>query len=269
MGGPTGRRFSRRVQPATGLPDWRDEASYAMLGDADRSIFAWEWLRRDPGYRAAARRAGSGEASSAPALSPRHWGLHRFERPELAAADARPLWRADAHAPVLVAFAAQSGAPCDAFDLARMGSLATLAEGRDGREHLLLSDGLRAIRVDIHAGTLTRGPVQLRYLLAGFASAELPLLTLRRLLALCRTGQFSRALHPGAARAARFILELRAHDAIANGASQRQIAAGLLGGEAEQSRWRVHAPSLRSRVQRLTRAARDRSRNGYRSFLQA
>jgi hypothetical protein len=27
--------------------DWRDAAAYAPLLEADRSLFAWEWLRRD------------------------------------------------------------------------------------------------------------------------------------------------------------------------------------------------------------------------------
>ena len=37
-----------KVRPAR--PDWRDEAQYRHLLDVDRPGWAWEWLRRKPGY---------------------------------------------------------------------------------------------------------------------------------------------------------------------------------------------------------------------------
>jgi hypothetical protein len=37
-----------KVMPAR--PDWRDEAQYRHLLDVDRPGWAWEWLRRKPGY---------------------------------------------------------------------------------------------------------------------------------------------------------------------------------------------------------------------------
>lgn len=36
--------------------DWRDGDSYASLRGMDRTGWAWEWLRRDPGFTAAAGR---------------------------------------------------------------------------------------------------------------------------------------------------------------------------------------------------------------------
>ena len=62
----------------------------------------------------------------------------------------------------------------------------------DGREHLLMSDGLRTVRLDVLAGTLSSGPTELHYRLAGLGSAERPLLTLRRFLALWHTAGFCR-----------------------------------------------------------------------------
>ena len=260
-------RFARGVRPgADNDTDWRDPAPYAPLLDADRSFFAWEWLRRDPCYRAAARRARPASAGHSP-CPPESWGLHAFEDPRLAASRARPLWTAEAHPASLAAVAAGSGAPEDLFDLARFAPIATLHAGRAGSEHLLLSDGLRSIRVDILAGSLAQGPVQLRYLIAGLASAEGPLLTLWRLIALCRSGRFAATLHPPEIRARRFILMLRAHDAMADGATQREIAATLLSTGALEDRWRVTAPTLRSRVQRLVRAARGMAAGGYRALL--
>ncbi len=249
------------------VADWRDAAAYAPFLDADRSIMAWEWLRRDPGYRAAARAAAEGSRADDGAPGPERWGLLAFEAPDLAAPRARPVWHADIYPYALPVLAVGAAAPSEALDLACLGGTATIVRGAAGREHLLISDGFRAIRVDVLAGTLARGPVQLCYLLAGVASAEAPLLTLRRLLALLRTGQFSRALHAREVRARRWVLALRAHDALAVGADQREIASVLLSREAGVPRWRSHASSIRSQVQRLVRNARRMAEGGYRQLL--
>lgn len=247
--------------------DWEDAAVYAPLLDADRSLFAWEWLRRDVGYRAAARQA-LGSTEAAPAARPQSWGLHAFENPDLPAPDARPIWRAAVHPYVLAARAGRSGAAPDRFDLARFGPLAHVFTDEAGSEHLLLSDGHRAIRIDVLAGGLSSGPRELRYLLGGLGAAEKPLLTLRRLLALARTGRFSRALHAREARARRWVLVLRANDGLAAGADQREIATLLLSRSASEPRWRDSAPSVRSQAQRLVRAARQMAAGGYRELLQ-
>ena len=253
------------------VADWRNAAAYAPLLKADRSVFAWEWLRRDPGYRAAAEQAREG-ASGSPAdalFDAARWGLHAFEAPHLGASAARPVWRAEVHPYVLEADAALPADPCDSFELGRVHAITKLVTTPDGRERLLISDGFRTIRLDLLSGSSRQGPVSLQYRLSGFASAEQPLLTLRRLLALWRTGQFSAGLHPVEARAGRFVLMLRAHDALASGATQREIAAELLSAEASEARWRVSAPTVRSRVQRLVRNARAMAAGGYVSLLSA
>ncbi|WP_410468104.1 transcriptional regulator domain-containing protein [Sphingomonas sp. JC676] len=43
--------------PANAKPDWRDNADYRPLLALGRPGFAWEFLRRNPVYRAEARRA--------------------------------------------------------------------------------------------------------------------------------------------------------------------------------------------------------------------
>jgi hypothetical protein len=241
--------------------DWRDGEAYAPLLGADRSIFAWEWLRRDPDYR----RAALGTADPAAAAAAR-WGLQRFENPSCAAPGARPVWRADDHPPVLKALARGEAPPGDAIDLFGLGGLATYVADAEG-EHWLLSDGLRAVRVDILEGSAAEGPVGLQYLLAGRTSAKAPLLALRRLLSLVEDESFSRTLHPREPKARRWILALRVHDALATGNGQREIAAGLLSDSAAEPRWRVNAASIRSQVQRLVRSARALALGGYRSFL--
>jgi hypothetical protein len=140
--------------------------------------------------------------------------------------------------------------------------------GSGGRNHLLISDGLHSIRIDILEGKVA-SRVRLDYLIAGFEDAQKPLVTLRRLLALRRTGRFSPSLRPVQTKARRLVLIRRAADALAAGASQREIAAELLDRDAAADRWRFRNPSLRSRVQRLVQCARSMERGGYWALLSA
>ena len=243
--------------------DWRDAASYAPLLDADRSLFAWEWLRRDPLYVAAARDDGPLRAGGAGAGA---FGLVAFEPVGLGVPDARPLWFSIVHPFVLMAERAPLGSGADVFDLDRLRDWARLLVS-ECAEHLLLSDGLQAIRLEGPPGVFSGGPAQLRYRIQGLAAAEPPLLTLRRLLGLCRTGRFSRVLHPREARAERWVKILRAHDALMAGADQREIARELLSHSVVEPRWRSREPSVRLQAQRLVRAARRFAAGGYRQLL--
>ena len=137
----------------------------------------------------------------------------------------------------------------------------------DGGEHVVLSDGYRRIRIDVGRGTLCDGPVHLRFELQGFAGSEAQILTLRRLLALCRLGRFARNLHSPERLAPRWVTALRVQDAVREGGSQREIAA-VLYGEQSLSVSREHGSDfLRLRVQRLVRAGRYMMSGGYRTLL--
>lgn len=247
--------------------DWRDGAAYAPLLGADRSLFAWEWLRRDIHYQAAAERAlpvrGERSRGNADAAA---FGLVAFESPGLGVPHARPVWRSGIHPQVLAVECGPGGDIGDSFALDRWSAIATLLTDDRG-EHLLLSDGLRAIRLDARRGTFTEGPVLLRYRIEGLKRAEAKILTLRRLLTLCRTGRFSRSLHHREPRARRWILTLRACDALVAGADQRQIAEALFSRSAAESGWRTRESSVRSQVQRLVRTARAFAAGAYRASM--
>jgi hypothetical protein len=249
--------------PWIDLPDWRDASAYVALAGAPRSAFAWEWLRRNAAYRAAAslhrpviwRYANVEVARAHPAAI--HWGLHAFAEPELGFFQAHPVWTAQSHPFVLSAAAeAASWDPPDLFAIEAIQVPETIIRGPGRSEHLLISAGAGEVRLDVVEGSLFTGAVLLRYRLAGFQRAEGPLLVLRRLLALSRTGQVPTSLASAEQRAARLILLLRAFDADLAGASQRDIAASLLNRDASQPRWRTEDPSLRSRAQRLVATAR-------------
>jgi hypothetical protein len=238
--------------------DWREKAVYEPLLAAGRPAFAWEWLRRDPGYRRAALGRADRPASA--------WGLHEFESPEKDFRTARPMWRRSAWPLVLEADAFGGGSEMERLNISGLGGLVSVRRS-DGAERLLLSDGAHSIRLDLLSGTLLQGPALLRYRIAGLVGTAGPLLALRQLLALSSTGSFSKALHRPERRAARWVLVLRAFDAMSSGADQRSIAEALLDRRAGLARWRIAEPSLRSRAQRLVREAKRMALGGYRDLL--
>ena len=137
-----------------------------------------------------------------------------------------------------------------------------------GREHAVLSDGWRHIRLDIEEGSLAgQEAVLLYYRMRGLVSAEARLQPLRRFLDLCRHRRFARSLFPRDPRIDRGIAMLRVHDAIAQGASQREIGAALFGDERVRRDWSDDSDSLRSRVRRLVRDAHSMARGVYRQLM--
>lgn len=242
--------------------DWRSPENYAHLLDADRSLFAWEWLRRDPAYRAAAAtREMALEKTTA-----RRFGLVRFESPDAPVPRARPLWLSEFSSQVLLADISNAPNAQQTFELERFSHLASIASD-DEADHLLLSDGLRAIRVDAPLGTFGSKRKCLRLRIGGLVLGDLSVLALRQLLALVRCGRFAQSLHPREARARRWILQLRAHDALESGANLREIAQELLGRSAAGPAWRSRDPSLRSQAQRLVHSARALANGGFRELL--
>ena len=154
-----------------------------------------------------------------------------------------------------------------AFDLAVYGGMGTTVVLPDGAETAAISDGYRRIRMDVEHGTLRQGPVNLTSTIDGLIGVDAKILTLRRLAALCRLGGFSRGLYPKERLAPRWILALRAHDAIRGGASQRELAMTLLGVTDIDAGWSRGANFHRLRVQRLLRNARSMVQGGYRTLL--
>ena len=191
------------------------------------------------------------------------------EHPDLQAPEARIIWHADFD-PGAIAVNAESADPSDPDSICidRIAPWLAIATDAVGREHVVLSDGWHHIRLDIEEGRLAgQEAVLLHYRLRGLASAEARLLPLRRFLDLCRHRRFARSLFPSDVRIDRGIDMLRVHDAIGQGASQREIGAILFGSERVALDWNDVSDSLRSRVRRLVREAGAMARGGYRHLM--
>jgi len=186
----------------------------------------------------------------------------------IAAPEARLIWHAELDPGTLSveAIPARVDDP-DAIDAQDLAPWLAWISDPDGREHAVLSDGHHHIRLDVEAGSLFRGPVILRYRLAGMASAQAKLLPLRRFLEFCVHRRFRRALYPPDPRVARWLLALRVHDGLVEGASLREIAEALYSPDRVAAEWNAASDSMRSRIRRLAVEARKLARGGYRSLL--
>lgn len=232
--------------------NWRSPDAYSELLICDRRAFAWEWLRRSPDYRDLWNDPGR----TARAV-PGHIGLLAWVDPALAAPDARPIWSIDTDPHVLRGRPADtSGAADDLVDIRSLSSIVSVEVDAAHVEHWLLSDGHWAVRLDLHDGTLLGGPTLVEHRVTGLASAEPKIEALRQFVLLARKGRLSASLLPRERRAAQWILELRAGDALLDGAPQQAIARALFRHAIAPERWRIESASYRLRVQRLLRVAR-------------
>ena len=239
------------------LPDWKDEGAYRSLLAAETGALAWEWLRRSDAYRRAARRSKPGSSEQIDALA---FGLHRFEDPEISIPEARPIWTAVRMPSVIAATALPASGGMDSFSLAPLMQFATVARSTSF-EHLLLSNGFTMHRLDIAGASLWSGPVTLRYEVSGLFAARASIAALTAFLRIAQKGRFQQ--RRPSSKMERQILFLRARDALAVGASQREIAAILLSEEATQDCWRINHSSLRSKVQRLCKTAGAMAAGGF------
>ncbi|MBX3563602.1 MAG: DUF2285 domain-containing protein [Sphingomonas sp.] len=137
--------------------------------------------------------------------------------------------------------------------LDRLRGLVTLIEGKDVA-HLLITDGWRRLRIDLYGYNSAGAPNLPRWQLSGI-DLNSQLLSLRRLVSVARSQRFGGHLWPRDPRTRRWILALRAHDAIAAGAGHRELAE-LFGGVTGDARWRSREPSLRLQAQRLAALTR-------------
>lgn len=223
-----------------------------------------------PGTRGrAAPRAASGPSRACPSSIRFNGGFIFAEHPGIAAPEARIIWQAELDPGTLrVAVIPVDRAGPDHLEVARLAPWLSVVIDGEGREHAVLSDGWRHVRIDVEAGSLVEGGlVMLEYRLVGLASAQSSASTLKRFLQLAIHRRFAASLFPPEPRMTRWLTLLRVSDALRAGASQREIGRALFGEERVDQEWDGRSDSLRSRVRRLVRDARAMAGGGYRALL--
>lgn len=135
----------------------------------------------------------------------------------------------------------------------------------DHSDHVLFSDGRRAVQVELLGGSLLQDAVQLQWRLNGLAGLPPKLAALQGLAAMQRLGRLP--LAPPLARRDRLVQALRAADARSEAATLSDIAAALFGKDRVQCDWSGPSDYLRSRTRRIARLAQTLVQGSYRHLL--
>jgi len=260
-------------------PNWTAADRYLPLLDADGRHWAWVWLKRNSEHQEAARKAvattrpaadAAAYCRTTPNLDRLFWdGIFVHDDRGCAGdQEARLFWRPKIDPSVLTVTAEPiSASHPDAFDVGQFADMVDIVRDKRGREMCLLSGGPRQIQLEVGEGTLTKGPVRLRFDLGGLSNIDAKLRTVTRLVSLRKLGRFTHDLFPRAPGAAKWIKAVQAYDGMAAGASQRDIAEVLFGTDLVREEWNGRSEFLRLRVQRLLNHARRMVDGGYRRHL--
>ena len=254
------------------LADWQDDASYTYTHALTREAWAWEFLRRNPLYRAAwsVTRSTLRNRASIVADASLRFGLVVLEDPTRTALDAQILWREEASSYVLP-LRAEDG--CNAtghltFDLSALRTHAAVDMTDGPTQHVLFVDQGRRVQLAVQGADLF-GRVRL------LADAPLEVTHVKRRTSLLR--RLAHALHyqelparlfPPDPRGRRLAVILRALDGWLANTSQRRIGEAVLDGFDVERDWRDCPCELRDRVRLTLRRGRWLMEEGYRTLLQ-
>ncbi|WP_099186281.1 DNA -binding domain-containing protein [Sphingobium fuliginis] len=250
-----------------------DRSRYAYLDQVDVAGLAWEWMRRDAAYRrlapSSSRRGPFGCTILVPAPSgvQSRWGCLNLAAPALGADVAPLLWtRAVDRSVLKVAAIRTATRPEAAFDLSQWRDRATIVRAR-GCEHVLVQTAKGWLRFDVCDGTVLDGPVRLFLDVASSDAGHQTADSLRRLRdTLVNRDADCSARMPDQAHL-RQIAALRTFDALADGASIRDVGIMLFGEARVRDEWLAAGDALKSTSRRLIALARHMGSGGYRSLL--
>ncbi len=254
--------------------EWHPSAAYLYALTLDGPALAWEYLRRNPHYRAVYDRYARGSDDEAGHAA--RWGLRLLEDPARDARQAQPAWQPDPDIlPQLHPDAAAAPDMPDApvFALWRMPGRKQLAH--DGQRLLLTAYRPESTLRAALSPALEHGMAYAYGLAAGARLRE------RWRAATATMERFDDYYGGDAAlpdahahahgRPDRIALlhmrSLQTLDGLAVGATQREIAQALFGAAVVAERWH-DLGELRAQVRRLARRGRALMDGGYRRLLQ-
>ena len=136
-----------------------------------------------------------------------------------------------------------------------------------GHEHLIVSDRRARLALDVCVGSVLQGPVSLKFRLDAGDEASAQLVTLQRLIAVLLRPDCGIPPLRRLTGNRRIVAALRVADAIADGASHREIAAALVGAARVSAEWDASSDSMKSRVRRLVALAHRMTAGGWRTPL--
>jgi hypothetical protein len=255
------------------------------LTKLSRPGWAWEWLRRIGEYREHSSQVGLPQkqlfrgndrvviVKPQRKSCPSKWGLHVIEDADQPYGKAAIFWRSELHPSILTVTArtAKSSQNLFTVDVSQLHATTTVLKAEDGREHVLFSDGINCIQIEVLDGTILQGPVHLALQLNNLEPMRNDkLIAIKRLTALAVHKRFPSLLFAPEPDAARWLLWLEVRERFALGNGPTQIAQDLYGPQCSTGNRRTaHSRWAISRVCRALKNANRMLSGGYLQILNA
>lgn len=251
--------------------DWHPAAAYLYALTLDGPALAWEYLRRNPHYRAAYGQHADGSADEAAHAA--RWGLRLLEDPARDARDAQPAWLPDPDSLPQLHPDAAAATDAPVFTLWLMPGRKQLAH--DGQRLLLTAYRPEGTLRAAFSHALEHGMAYAHGVAGGARLRErwrAAAATMERLDAFYDRNGARPGVHAHAhGRPDRIALlhmrSLQTLDGLAAGATQRELAQAMFGTAVVAERWH-DLGELRAQVRRLARRGRAFVDGGYRRLLQ-
>ncbi len=251
--------------------DWHPAAAYLYALTLDGPALAWEYLRRNPHYRAVYDRHARGSDDEAGHAA--RWGLRLLEDPARDARQAQPAWLPDPDGLPQLHPDAAAASDAPVFALWRMPGRKQLAH--DGQRLLLTAYRPEGTLRAAVSPVLEDGMAYAHGLAAGARLRErwrAAAATMERFDGYygrdaALAGTHARAHGRPDRIALLHMRSLQTLDGLDAGATQREIAQALFGAAVVAERWH-DLGELRAQVRRLARRGRALVDGGYRRLLQ-
>ena len=267
------------------MNDTRTDAVKALdyLKGMPRSKWAWEYLRRNPAYRADHERHREGAlvrqidengleilTLERPEPAAESWGLSFFTSPNRSAEDAAIAWTAAANPRVLTVVATpmeDKDGDIEAFEISRLFCRKTCLQSTAGRETFIAACSNFRVQLECSGASLLSGPVKLNFLIEGLeidAKAE----TIRRLGALYRNAPSSPSdIVSWTSRTLNLRDGLIALDVAQSGGCHRDAARAIYGENEAERGFSAGDEGMKRRMQRLRQKAFDLMKGEYLSLV--
>ncbi len=234
--------------------------------------WAWEFLRRNTGYRSAYKNAVADSSIGTPPENntARQFGLLRFENPDRDALVANVFWRiTDCHEVLpLAASAMGEGTASGTLNLENLQCRTTVCPpDAQSRQDVLLAQDGRSLQLAVFGDTPLAEALLVTPVLPSPARTDRRLRAVRRLADLVKHGWLRPFLYPRERRANRLVHVVQALDGWQADASHRDIGIALFGEARIERDWTDPRDHLRDQVRRAIRHGRDLMAHGYRRFL--
>lgn len=251
--------------------DWHPAAAYLYALTLDGPALAWEYLRRNPHYRAVYDRHARGSDDETGHAA--RWGLRLLEDPARDARQAQPAWLPDPDGLPQLHPDAAAASDAPVFALWRMPGRKQLAH--DGQRLLLTAYRPEGTLRAAVSPALEHGMAYAHGLAAGARLRErwrAAAATMERIDGYygrdaALAGTHARAHGRPDRIALLHMRSLQTLDGLHAGATQREIAQALFGAVVVAERWH-DLGELRAQVRRLARRGRALMDGGYRRLLQ-